>query len=484
MLQYKIPQDVGVEDKIVGPLSLRQLIIVAVGVGISYVIYAISAKLYELNVLEYIVIALPALIALAAAFIRINNVSFTKFVLLFLEFAIKPKKRLWDHRGIAHLVAPDLKEKKTGTAAAVAEGKKRKDVDLDELSRILDSGGFENVKVAKHEDIDKAKDEDLVAEAYFGHKKTESPTENMYWRTKESHKKRLEMLAKLPVTKKQEGKVEEAVKTGQQTKSQAGPTSVEQAHGARATAPREAAPQPQASPTPKAAPQPVREVPAVKPQVQPKPEINKITQPVQPSVQPPVTAVPISKQADKSQPVQKPVQPPATTMPIGKPADKPVQPPVQQPVRPSVPQSARPAGGSGRQSDVQPAQPANPAVVERKPAETVPAPKTQTVAPAPGTAKKKRHRNKKPKTLMPVRPETQINNTQKNKPVTLIPKEKTETKPDIRQEQQVKKVKNGQGPRPGKQEQPVPKEKPAQKDQTGGEIHLEELKKGEITWGF
>ena len=46
MLQYKIPQDIGIEDKIVGPFSLRQLLIVAVGGGISYAIFAISSRLY------------------------------------------------------------------------------------------------------------------------------------------------------------------------------------------------------------------------------------------------------------------------------------------------------------------------------------------------------------------------------------------------------------------------------------------------------
>ena len=72
-MQYKIPQNVGIEDKIVGPLTLRQLIIISVGVGISYVLFALLSKVYELNFLEYIIIAIPMLLAVAFALIKIND---------------------------------------------------------------------------------------------------------------------------------------------------------------------------------------------------------------------------------------------------------------------------------------------------------------------------------------------------------------------------------------------------------------------------
>lgn len=198
MLQYKIPQNIGIEDKIVGPFSLRQLIILAIGGGISYTLFAISSRLYELNFIEYILIALPAIFSVAAAMLKIHNVTFTKYILLMLEFAIKPKKRMWDHRGISALVAPDLTEKNevTGKEGAAAE-KGRKNVNLSNLSAMLDSGGFENVEQVKHEDIDKVNDDDLITEAYFGHKKKESSTENMYWRTREVQKKKLDILAKI-----------------------------------------------------------------------------------------------------------------------------------------------------------------------------------------------------------------------------------------------------------------------------------------------
>ncbi len=206
-MQYKIPQNVGLEDRIVGPLTLRQLIILASGFGISYVLFAILSKLYELNIFEYIIILIPALFAAAFALIKINDIRLTKFLLLFMEFALKPKKRLWDHRGIAGIVAPDLegvkKEKKEQETAEEEAKKTRKATNLRELSQVLDSGGFEHVEGAEHKKIDEADDDDLVAEAYFGHK--DSSTGNMYWRTKDSHKKMLDLFAKLPITKVKKG---------------------------------------------------------------------------------------------------------------------------------------------------------------------------------------------------------------------------------------------------------------------------------------
>jgi len=206
-LQYKIPQNVGIEDRIVGPLTLRQLIILAAGFGISYVLFAALSKLYEMNVLEYIIILFPALIATAFALIKINDIRLPKFILLFLEFAIKPKRRLWDHRGIAAIVAPDLSEiKKEAPAQTGMDEKTKKATNLRDLAHMLDSENFEHVRPTEYKKIDEAEDDDLISEAYFGHK--DSSTENMYWRTKKSHIKMLDIFAKLPITKVKQGSKE------------------------------------------------------------------------------------------------------------------------------------------------------------------------------------------------------------------------------------------------------------------------------------
>lgn len=203
MLQYKIPRDIGIADKIVGPFSLKQLIIVAVGGGLSYVIFTIASRLYELNILEYVIIAIPLMLSLAVALIKVNNVTFTKFVLLFLEFSIKPKRRMWDHRGIVSITDPNLTDKTKSDSRSGLKNTKtvQKKVNLKDLSRLLDSGGVKSENIVHH-DMDGANDDDLVTQAFFGHKRGQSKTQNMYWRTKESQKKRLDLLAKMPTSKK------------------------------------------------------------------------------------------------------------------------------------------------------------------------------------------------------------------------------------------------------------------------------------------
>jgi hypothetical protein len=420
MSQYKIPQDVGIADKIVGPLTLRQLIIIAVGGGASYVLFAVAGKLYELNILEYIVIALPALIALAAALIKINNIPFTQFILLSLEYAIKPKKRLWNHSGISAIVAPNLIETKI-EAKSVAEESTKQNVNLDELSQILDSGGFEHVKEIKHEDIDKVKDDDLMTEAYFGHKKNDSETENMYWRTTDSHKKRLDMLAKIPAIKPRkqpartdtggEIKIIEKPKTGQVITSQ-----------------------------------PIMKAKTVTSETGIKPESRP----------------PIHTEAEKN-----PVLPART--PFETTGGGPVRKNTGIFPRPPEPVQA----GAGRQAEprIIPQTEKKPQLISKQAGQTnVLQPKKteqQSQQPEQGKPfeKKKRHRKKKSKFAQPVRPGTQIDNTQKKQPMKLMPKQFT------------------QPPGPTIENRKTPPA-PGQQGAKGGEISFKELEKGTIEFNL
>lgn len=97
-MQFKIPQNVQMEDKIVGPLTLKQLMIVGAGGGVAYFIYVTVSKLYILQFA--IVCAAPiALLTLAIAFLKIHGLTFIQYVLAALEFYINPKKQIWEQGG-------------------------------------------------------------------------------------------------------------------------------------------------------------------------------------------------------------------------------------------------------------------------------------------------------------------------------------------------------------------------------------------------
>lgn len=93
-MQSKVPQNVQMADKIVGPLTLKHMIIIGAGGGLAYLLYVILARTYYWEVwLPPVLIV--SLITLAAAFVRIYNVSFGKFLILLVESFIIPRKRVW-----------------------------------------------------------------------------------------------------------------------------------------------------------------------------------------------------------------------------------------------------------------------------------------------------------------------------------------------------------------------------------------------------
>ena len=95
----KIPQNVQIEDRVVGPLSLRQIIIMAVGGGFSYMVYAgVQKSMGYVGIPLTIIIWIPAAIAAAFAVVNINDLSLLRICLLLLERTQKPRVRTWATR--------------------------------------------------------------------------------------------------------------------------------------------------------------------------------------------------------------------------------------------------------------------------------------------------------------------------------------------------------------------------------------------------
>ena len=92
-MQYKIPQNVRIEDKIVGPLTLKQLITSGVGGGITYAIYIVLARKYFVEI-WLLPTAISAGLTLIFTFVKIRGLSFSKWMLLMVEYFKNPKKRI------------------------------------------------------------------------------------------------------------------------------------------------------------------------------------------------------------------------------------------------------------------------------------------------------------------------------------------------------------------------------------------------------
>ncbi|MEK7637089.1 MAG: PrgI family protein [Patescibacteria group bacterium] len=95
--QFIVPQFIDVEDKILGPISVRQFIIFLVGGGLIVGAYQILFKLANLTV-AFVFTAVGIFIGIILfAFVRINGRPFHVFVLSLLQSVKNPRMRLWNN---------------------------------------------------------------------------------------------------------------------------------------------------------------------------------------------------------------------------------------------------------------------------------------------------------------------------------------------------------------------------------------------------
>ncbi|MDR3547885.1 MAG: PrgI family protein [Candidatus Pacebacteria bacterium] len=88
-MEYQVPQFIEVEDKIFGPLSLKQFIYLAGGLGIS-----VALVLY-LHIVGFIIAAPIAALALALAFYKVNNKSFVEMLEAGFNYYLGGRLYLW-----------------------------------------------------------------------------------------------------------------------------------------------------------------------------------------------------------------------------------------------------------------------------------------------------------------------------------------------------------------------------------------------------
>ncbi|PIR13828.1 hypothetical protein COV49_00915 [Candidatus Falkowbacteria bacterium CG11_big_fil_rev_8_21_14_0_20_39_10] len=137
MQQFTVPQFIDVEDKIIGPVTTRQFIIMLS----ASLLIAISYKLFDFSLFVTASIFL-ILIFGVFAFARINGRPFHLFVLNVIQTLRLPNLRVWDH---AVVMAEDKhrKDEEEMVEKHLALPSKGKPVvsRLAELSLIVDTQG-------------------------------------------------------------------------------------------------------------------------------------------------------------------------------------------------------------------------------------------------------------------------------------------------------------------------------------------------------
>lgn len=154
----KIPQNVYIEDRIVGPLTLRQIITMAIGGGISYSMYASLAKAYgSVDLITTIIVWIPAVIAAAFAIIKINDLTLSRIVLLVVERMLKAPVRTWTPReGISiniKVLATQENEKSMKKVQAQQKADTEAKKKILELSSVVDTAFVEDAPAVEVTDV-------------------------------------------------------------------------------------------------------------------------------------------------------------------------------------------------------------------------------------------------------------------------------------------------------------------------------------------
>jgi len=133
--RFIVPQFIDAEDKIIGPVTVRQFIIVIVGGLFIFAAYKLAD--FTLFLLETFIIAV---VTLAFAFVKVNGAPFHLFFANFLNTLVKAKIRVWKKENI---ITQELKSKDEDKALTYVREKRllpsRK---LAELSLVIDTGGI------------------------------------------------------------------------------------------------------------------------------------------------------------------------------------------------------------------------------------------------------------------------------------------------------------------------------------------------------
>src|SRR4029077_18312182 len=92
MSQYKVPQNVEAEDKILGPLTFKQFIYACIGVGWGLVCFAIFRPLPAVMIILGFP---PVLLFLLLAFYQRDGQNFEQLLIAMVGFFASERKRVW-----------------------------------------------------------------------------------------------------------------------------------------------------------------------------------------------------------------------------------------------------------------------------------------------------------------------------------------------------------------------------------------------------
>ncbi|MDX9892788.1 MAG: PrgI family protein [Patescibacteria group bacterium] len=136
MQQFVVPQFIDVEDKIIGPITVRQFIVMLVGGGFIFVAYKLAD--FTLFIVEMIAISS---ITFGVAFIKINGRPIHYFLLNVLQTSKRPKIRIWQKMFKKSELSGDKNQTPISLVPKPVMPNKVRASRLAEMALIVDTGG-------------------------------------------------------------------------------------------------------------------------------------------------------------------------------------------------------------------------------------------------------------------------------------------------------------------------------------------------------
>lgn len=139
-MQYKVPQNVDIEDRVIGPLSLRQFMIILLGLGITLMLNFVLVGYLRWLFWIVALILVPGSAAIALA--KYGSQNFEDFLMSVIGGTLsKPRQRVWRK----HEDSYQMVRKETKPAPKTITPKKKTILeahdDLSRLAELVDSGG-------------------------------------------------------------------------------------------------------------------------------------------------------------------------------------------------------------------------------------------------------------------------------------------------------------------------------------------------------
>ncbi len=136
MQQFVVPQFIDVEDKVIGPITVRQFIILLVGGGFIFIAY----KLSDFTLFLAQMVGISA-ITFGLAFIKINGRPVHFFLLNVIQTSKRPKIRVWQKIFSNLDLKSYIKIKVPKLPPQIKTRNKVRASRLAEMSLIVDTGG-------------------------------------------------------------------------------------------------------------------------------------------------------------------------------------------------------------------------------------------------------------------------------------------------------------------------------------------------------